>query len=90
MSFILIEGTSEDGILSPDKVSELSELKKNVTIAIITLFVILWLNPLNFMYRPIRYEIFVSLINMVIAPFGNVNFKTYLLAEILTDCMTVM
>ena len=42
------------------------------------------------MYRPIRYEIFISIFNMLIAPFGNVKFKTYLLAEILTDCMTVM
>lgn len=56
----------------------------------ISIFVILWIVPFNILYRPLRFEVFVSLFNMVIAPFGNVNFKTYLITEILTDCMTVM
>lgn len=38
------------------------------------------------MQRSFRYGTLVALFNIVIAPFGNVKFKTYLLAEILTDC----
>ena len=49
-------------------------------------FVILWLNPFSVMHKRMRYGTFNTLFNVVIAPFGNVDFTTYLLAEILTDC----
>lgn len=39
------------------------------------------------MYRSIRYDTIASILNIVIAPFGNVKFKTYLIAEIFTDCL---
>jgi hypothetical protein len=48
-------------------------------------FVLIWLCPFNFMHKKLRYSTLITLFNVVIAPFGNVDFTTYLLAEILTD-----
>lgn len=86
VTFILAGKSQNDSSLSPDQEEELASLKSYITITIITLFVALWLNPIDIMYRAIRYDVLEAIMNIVIAPFGNVKFKTYLIAEIFTDC----
>lgn len=41
-------------------------------------------------YKRVRYATIYAFFNVFIAPFGDVNFKSYLLAEILTDCIIPM
>lgn len=44
-------------------------------------------NPSKLLYKRLRYSTIECFGNVLIAPFGNVMFKTYILAEILTDCI---
>lgn len=43
--------------------------------------------PFKWYYRRIRFGIIFAQFNLMIAPFGNCAFKTYLWGEILTDCI---
>ena len=61
--------------------------KKNYGIVTFVIFVLLWIHPFKFLYRNLRIGVFKTLWQIIIAPFGNVKFQTYLLAEILTDCI---
>ena len=72
--------------MSIEQESELTILKRNVTIVMVSIFALLWINPIDIMYRSIRFDVFETIMNILIAPFGNVKFKTYLIAEIFTDC----
>lgn len=49
------------------------------------LFIAIFLNPFNFLFRKLRYGLGIALWNILTAPFGSVTFKNYLLAEILCD-----
>lgn len=42
------------------------------------------------LYKRVRYSTIEAFFNVIIAPFGNVKFKAYILAEILTDCIIPM
>ena len=53
----------------------------------VIIFFVLWLNPIKgIFHRKLRFGALITLFNVIIAPLGNVNFRTYLLAEVLTDC----
>ena len=80
------DGNQGDQQLTPEEGNELLVLKRTYALPLCCLFVLIWVNPLNILQRSFRYGSIVALFNIVIAPFGNVQFKTYLLAEILTDC----
>ena len=49
------------------------------------MFFALWLNPIRMIHRKLRWGTIVAFWNALTAPFGDVNFKAYLFAEILTD-----
>ena len=49
------------------------------------MFLVLWLNPIRLIHKKLRYGTIVAFWNALTAPYGAVNFKAYLLAEILTD-----
>ena len=74
-----------DDPLTETESERLLELKRNAAIVLCSVFVAIWLNPLNVMQRSFRYGSLQALLNVIIAPFGNVKFKTYLIAEVLTD-----
>ena len=52
-----------------------------------SILLIVWISPVHIMYKRVRYQTIRALWNVMIAPFGSVTFKSYLLAEILTDCI---
>ena len=64
-------------------------MKKTASITLFCLFALILINPLNFNLRNFRKGSITALYNILIAPFGNVTFKTYLLAEVFTDCSIV-
>ena len=49
------------------------------------MIILLWINPFNVLYRSARYGIFKVLLNIIISPFGLVNFKYFFLADIITS-----
>ena len=54
------------------------------------ILLLIWVNPFKTLYRRIRFSTIWAFFQIIIAPFGNVAFKAYLLAEILTDCIIPM
>ena len=72
--------------LNLEEKNELSNYKSLLATSMLVIFICLWFHPFKFMHRRLRYGTLVTILNIVIAPFGNVDFRTYLLAEILTDC----
>ena len=72
--------------LSTKELLDLQMFKEQAALKITITMLILWLNPFDFMLRVLRFDSILTIFQVVIAPFGNVKFKTYLLAEILTDC----
>jgi len=66
------------------------EFKKRAAYSMFIIVILLFINPLNVMYRRVRYSLFTTFANVVIAPIGNIRFKAYLLTEILSDCIIQM
>ena len=75
--------------LSDNEHQEVLHIKRTASIPLFCLFVLILMNPLNVNLRNFRKGFMIALYNIMIAPFGNVTFKTYLLAEVLTDCSIV-
>jgi hypothetical protein len=61
--------------------------KEIVGLIIIAIVMIGFFNPGKFLYKRARYATIEAFGNVVIAPFGNVKFKTYILAEVMTECI---
>lgn len=77
--------------LSDKQVLVIKDFKFKIAIIMTIVFLALWFNPIKGMiHRRLRFATLITLYNVIIAPFGNVEFKTYLLAEILTDCPIVI
>lgn len=64
-----------------------NRFKQFAGIFMVSLLVLIWVNPTRLIYRRVRYSTIIAFYNILIAPFGLVNFKAYILAEILTDCI---
>lgn len=64
-----------------------STYKKIVGIFMTVLLIILWIQPTKYIYKRVRYSTIRAFWNVIIAPFGSVKFKAYILAEIMTDCI---
>lgn len=64
-----------------------NNFKMGVGLTIISIVLIALFNPWNVLYKRVRYSTIEAFFNVFIAPFGNVKFKAYILAEILTDCI---
>ena len=47
--------------------------------------VLLMVNPIDWMYKPFRFELLYCLYQNIIAPFGLVRFKEFFLGDILTS-----
>ena len=63
-------------------------LKRTCAIIFTCIIIGVWINPFHVHYRKVRFDCIKAFCHAIIAPFGNVQFKTYLMAEILTDCFT--
>ena len=59
--------------------------KKIAGTSIFAFTVLMFINPINMMYRQVRYSLFHVMGHILVAPLGAVQFKMYLLAEILTE-----
>lgn len=62
-------------------------IKRGFAIAGCVIITLLWFTPFKILYSKVRKGIFIALFQVIKAPFGNTLFKSYLVAEILTDCM---
>lgn len=62
-------------------------LKFIFAIVACSLMLFLWINPFKFQFRKMRYQVIEAFFHVIFAPIGNVKFRTYLLAEILTDSL---
>lgn len=51
----------------------------------LTLIIVLFINPMRNFYRKFRFGIIKAAYQLLIAPFGDVSFRVYLMGEILTD-----
>lgn len=76
-----------DKKLNEDGLQASNTYKEVVGVLVSLLMLIMWVNPSKFIYKRVRYSTIRAFYNVVIAPFGNVKFKAYILAEILTDCI---
>lgn len=47
--------------------------------------ILFWINPLNMLYRHARFDTARVVLNILISPFGLVNFKYFFLADVITS-----
>jgi len=74
-----------DVILDAEGKEEMKLFKQIAGITVFSVVILLFINPINMMYRQARYSLFFIFGQILIAPFGMVKFKMYLLAEILSE-----
>ena len=55
------------------------------TLAVLVFFIVICLQPFKMFYRRGRYQLLLTLWNIVISPFGLVRFRHFFLADILTS-----
>lgn len=76
--------------LTEEALSFSNGVKEKIGFILVIGLILMWINPTHHLYRRVRYQTIIALGNVFIAPFGNVRFKAYLLAECLSDCIIPM
>ena len=68
-----------------ERMDEIVLYRDEISTFFLIIIVVLGINPMKNFYRKFRFGIIKAAFQLLIAPFGDVSFRVYLLGEILTD-----
>ena len=81
-----IKSRNGEDTISDEGQKRVDRVKTKVAALASSVLFFLWLNPFMISTK-LRFGVFKALRELVIAPFGLVHFRAYLVGEILTDCV---